>query len=173
MILLVFFSFSSLVVSEQERPQRHKFSFVGDKDYFYNCRTLPLMRLTQKWIRKETLYSVMLAWHDGFSPIGQSQKNLPSLHRGISTVSSCTSLHFTAVGSLNGPAAPIASLLMDLCMEFRCVLMHMMHSYMSHWAVDHKATRTFWCGGYKKEQEMVYGKYFGADLLTLFLDWII
>lgn len=37
-----------------------------------------------------------------------------SWHTGISTASSCTSLRFTAAGSLDGPAAPIASLLMDL-----------------------------------------------------------
>lgn len=37
-----------------------------------------------------------------------------SRHTGISTASSCTPLRFTAAGSLDGPAAPIARLLMDL-----------------------------------------------------------
>lgn len=49
-----------------------------------------------------------------FSPAGWGPTKFPSSHRGIFTASSCTSLHFTAVGSLDGPAAPIASLLMDL-----------------------------------------------------------
>lgn len=38
--------------------------------------------------------------HDGlfFSPAGWCSAKFPSVHRGISTASSCTSLHFTAVG---------------------------------------------------------------------------
>lgn len=79
-----------------------------------------------------------------FCPLDEARKNSPFLHRGISIVGSCTSLHFTALGSLDGPAVPIASLLMDLCMEFRRVLMHMMCSNMCQWAVDHKAMRGFW-----------------------------
>lgn len=128
--------------SKPEMPQRYTFSFVRDKDYFHNSRTLPLMRLTQKWMLNEIFYGLKLGWHDVFLPTGWSQTKLPSLHRGISPASSCTSLLFTAVGSLDGPAAPIASLLMDLSMGVTtaCVLMHMMYSCMSpSQVVDHSA----------------------------------
>lgn len=39
---LLIFLLSS-VLRERERPQRNKFSFVGEKDYFHNSRTLPQM----------------------------------------------------------------------------------------------------------------------------------
>lgn len=134
--------FLLIVTSSSSKPES-KFFFVRDKDYFHNSRTLPLMRLTQKWMLNETFYGLKLAWHDVFLLTGWSQTKLPSLHRGISPASSCTSLLFTAVGSLDGTAAPIASLLMDFCMGVTtaCVLMRIIYSCMPpSQVVDHSAT---------------------------------
>lgn len=110
-------------VGEQGGPRhRHKSSSERCKDYFHGSRAVPLMRLTQKWTR----HYMARHWHDRmgllffyccwfFSRLlDEPRQYFLSWHTGISTASSCTSLRFTAAGSLDGPAAPIASLLMDL-----------------------------------------------------------
>lgn len=100
---------------------RHKSSSERCKDYFHSSRAVPLMRLTQKWTR----HYMARHWHDRmgllffivvvfFRLLDEPRLYFLSWHTGISTASSCTSLRFTVAGSLDGPAAPIASLLMDL-----------------------------------------------------------
>lgn len=128
-------SFSSLVVCEWERfsilicgrlfPQKTATN-VGDEEWGIMCPNTSLI-----W------------WGDFFAR--WMKPDLTPLFAQRNVYSSCTSLHFTAVGSRSGSAAPIASLLMDLCIGFSSagVLMHMMCSYMSQWAVGNNTTRRF------------------------------
>lgn len=136
-------------VGEQGAPRhRHKSSSERCKDYFHGSRAVPLMRLTQKWTR----HYMARHWHDRmgllffycccffFRLLDEPRLYFLSRHTGISTASSCTSLRFTAAGSLDGPAAPIAS---PNGFAHGVLLMHVMRSYMSQWAVNHKATSRF------------------------------
>lgn len=108
-----------------------------------------------EWMRNEALYGLTIACLDFFFPSGRwSQTRFLSFAQR-NFYSSCTSLHFTAVGSHGGPAAPIANLLMDLCIGFGIawLLMHMMCSYMSQQAESHNTTKRFWMSWVQKANE--------------------
>lgn len=89
--------FLPLVGCEEAKEPTRNTSLVGHKDYFHHGREWPLMWLAQKWMRNEALYDTH-SWWGFFSPSGWGSAKFPSVHWGISTASSCTSLHFTAVG---------------------------------------------------------------------------
>lgn len=97
-----------------------------------------------KWMSNEALYGTALAWQDGF--LARWMKpHVTSLSAQRNFYSACASLPFTAGESHCGPAATMAILLMHLSIGFSaaCLIMHMMCSYISRWAVGHSSIRRF------------------------------